>query len=439
MAAYRAPFLLLILTLALGVGCDGAGWFGNMDTMPGGDLALHDGQANTDADGSGTPPMTEAGVQIYEAGTPKTEAGTPPPPPKKELCNGFDDDNDGFVDEGCACKVGSTQKCFPYKATIIQGICKKGTQKCSSGTSEFGVWGPCQGAVTPQGEKCGDNIDQDCNGSDLMCPDKCETFTFAVNSRPVDILWVIDQSGSMSQEIAGVKANMNNFSSYINGQKIDYHVIVMASKTGSYGICIKPPLGGPGCTDGPRFKQVVQNVQSVDSLKLIQKNISAIEAFMRPNSLRQIVEVTDDNSRPGYSSAIPGTTFHAWITKRAGWKDYIFHSIVSLYQDSCTAKIGTEYIWLSNQTKGLKLHICKANWNTMFAQLSKKVADLAKTQYKLAGTPDPTKPIRVYYNNVQKKQGTDWDWDGTNNQVVLKGTLPGKGVQIKICYQPKKP
>ena len=74
----------------------------------------------------------------------------------------------------------------------------------------------------------------------------------------------------------------------------------------------------------------------------------------------------------------------------------------------------------------------------MFAQLSKKVADLAKTQYKLAGTPDPAKVIRVYYNNVQKKQGTDWDWDGANNQVVLKGSPPGKGVVIKVCYQPKK-
>ena len=427
MSACRA---LVVLVCAICVGClacDGG------DIFVGGETGVAGGDSSA---GSEAGPGTDGQTSNVDNGAVKKDKGTPPPP-KKEVCNGFDDDNDGLVDEGCSCKVGSKQACFPYKPIQIQGICKKGQQTCSGGSSEFGVWGPCSGYQLPEGEKCGDGIDQDCDGSDKQCPAVCESFLFAVNSRPVDILWVIDQSGSMNQEIAGVKANMNNFSNYINGQKIDYHVLVMASKTGSYGICIAPPLGGPGCSNGPRFKQVVQNVQSLDSLKLIQKHITAIEAFMRPNSLRQIVEVSDDNSRPGYGYPT-GPSFHSWIVKRPGWKDYVFHSIVSLYKDSCTATVGTEYMWLSKQTKGMEQHICKANWNAMFNQLGKKVADLAKTQYKLKGTPNPN-TIKVYYNNTLVPKGVNWDYDGPNNQVVLKGKLPGNGTAIKVCYQPQKP
>src|SRR5262245_27178640 len=58
---------------------------------------------------------------------------------------------------------------------------------------------------------------------------------------PVDILWVIDNSGSMGEEEDRVQDNMNNFAMSIAASGVDYHVIVI---TDTGHVNVPPPLGG---------------------------------------------------------------------------------------------------------------------------------------------------------------------------------------------------
>jgi len=79
----------------------------------------------------------------------------------EEICgDGFDNNCNGFVDEGCPCGIGDAS-CYPgppERAGI--GACQVGSRSCDI-SGEF--WGACEGFVLPTMEVC-DGVDNSCDG-----------------------------------------------------------------------------------------------------------------------------------------------------------------------------------------------------------------------------------------------------------------------------------
>lgn len=73
-----------------------------------------------------------------------------------------------------SCTAGQVRTCYPGDpATIDRGTCRSGRQRCEAIGPEFGLWGRCEGAITPEPERCADGLDNDCNGhvDDAACED----------------------------------------------------------------------------------------------------------------------------------------------------------------------------------------------------------------------------------------------------------------------------
>jgi len=190
---------------------------------------------------------------------------------------------------------------------------------------------------------------------------------------PVDVIFVVDNSGSMEDEAAAVQANLNGFSQQIIDSGIDVHVVLLSSYPGDgHGICIQPPLGAGGCpavdSSPPTFTHVNQSIGSSDALLHIVGRHGAYADAIRPESVKHIVVVSDDNS------AVPGLFFdQAFKDLDPSYDPYVMHGIVALHDCSDAASVGSVYIERAMATGGVLGDLCDQAFQPVFDELSTEV------------------------------------------------------------------
>jgi len=142
-----------------------------------------------------------------------------------ESCNGIDDDCDGRIDNPeqlgiSPCYTGDTND-------LLHGECRFGINRCSRG-----MWS-CEGQVAPRQEVC--------NGKD----DNCDGIVDEGVAKGVDIVFVVDYSGSMVDKIANIKRAVSGWSTkYANRNDIRVALVAAPSEdTRSEGrVVILSPL-----------------------------------------------------------------------------------------------------------------------------------------------------------------------------------------------------
>lgn len=177
----------------------------------------------------------------------------------------------------------------------------------------------CGNGMLDEGEECddGNDINEDeCTNTCVFPPSPCGTQSFeaSLEVQPVDIIIVIDNSGSMGAEIKGVQDNINiNFATIIEDSGLDYRVIMVSEHgkwNGPESICIEAPLSGipmGGCVNPPN-----QPVHNPGKFYHYSIPISSHNAWCRLLSEFPI-NANDQFGEDGYSQWLRPEAFKTFI------------------------------------------------------------------------------------------------------------------------------
>ena len=233
----------------------------------------------------------------------------------------------------------------------------------------------------------------------------------------VDIIWVIDSSGSMWDEAQRVATNINAFATDIGSASIDYRVVILTTVD-------LVTAGTPLATSG-NYLFVAANVDSQNSLAILRDLYGQYSSFLRPDAVTHFVILTDDESDFNLLLT-PAERANAFRNEMQGLlgKSFYAHAIASedagggaacmpsdpaacpfgmTIPGMCGASApGFTYYELAKLTSALTVSVCIADWSEVFGPLKEAVIESAPLpcNYAIPAPPD-NKKLDAAKVNVQ--------------------------------------
>jgi hypothetical protein len=336
-----------------------------------------------------------------------------------------------------------------------QGGVDNGTT--SGGSSTGGVDGSTAGGTTTGGTTYGD-----CNNGHGNDPDhldesnptigqdpKCtlEKFTQTIEStKKLDILWVIDNSGSMNDEQEALGSNFSAFIEEFIQKQVDFKMAITTTDTSrSYLKGAMVPgsdakLNAAMAQANPQkfiddFRALV-NVGTHGSGK--EKGLEATQGFMekfgatfvRPDAYLAVVLISDEEDQ----SPLAVSSYTDYLKSFKSTNGLIkMYSIVDVNNTNCCnygVTTGSQrYKDASTQTSGIVSDI-RGDFYKSLSGMGDTIISLLDS-FALAHLPQPG-TLKVYVNDVLV---SNYSYDSTSNAIKFaENDLPPVGAKIKVYY-----
>jgi len=261
-----------------------------------------------------------------------------------------------------------------------------------------------------------------------------EHFTQPMGADGVDILWIIDTSGSMNrydpQLIAGIEAMMNAL------PESGWRLAMLSNDPGTASTEAQFPLvPGDDVEDALDMYALMargHREEGFDSAYEYMVNNPYSATWMRSDAALLIVFVSDEEEQSDDHFPLV-SDFTAWYSTLRMGSAYLA-SINNVEQaDSVCATlpnpidIGDRYMEATNYFGGTIVDICSEDWSPGVADASTQVEP--HEEWPLDYDPKPAS-IEVFLNGVLS---SDWTYDSVENKVVFT-VIPSGGVLVEIAY-----
>jgi len=286
---------------------------------------------------------------------------------------------------------------------------------------------------------------------------------FHQNEKPtVDILFVVDCSGSMGDEQENLAANFDTFINTAIAWNADVQLGITSCdmdggctgcgsgelkgdpKILRYGGANSMPLGdvknlfkshvklGTNCSGTEKGLEGAHLALSDQLLSDPSKNAG----FLRDNASLAIVTVSDEEDQ-----STSDTAYYIDFLKNIKGPRNIemlqYYAIVGDCPDGCSAgpdagaASGCRYVDAANNCNGFFRSICSTDWSDVYTDIGNRSFGL-RTQFFLSREADPA-TIVVTVNGNRMKEGDDYVFDTDSNTIIFNAP-PGPGSNIVVEY-----
>lgn len=291
------------------------------------------------------------------------------------------------------------------------------------------------------------------NPPDLTVPKQVDEIT-QVTVPAVDVLFIVDNSGSMSEEQRSLRDNFSLFMQYFTDSGLDYHVGVISTDCDSprnKGVLVEDSTGGTAYIDDSftgeeataSFQQRANlgtNGSSDERGKdaawaaLVTNASSSSAGFMREEADLSVIVISDERD---WSHDVTVNEFSSWMTSLKPDGATYFSSVVGLGNGCVTAERGTGYLEVTDNVGGIEWDICSTDYASLLDQLGLQAAGL-KNEFFLSLVPvedsievsvtDPEDNVTSY------EAGTDWTYSASRNSVTFLEVFPDPLSVVNITY-----
>lgn len=278
-----------------------------------------------------------------------------------------------------------------------------------------------------------------------------------VTTPSVDVLWVVDNSGSMSDNQRALADNFPLFMDYFLGSGLDYHIGVVSTDMDA-----NAHKGKLREVNGVRWVDVNNTAPMETFAAMAQMGIngssdergreaaySALEiekngynaGFLRDDLGAGLhVVVISDEQDYSRANVVTKAEFIAYMNGLRPEDDLVtFNSIVNAPTGGGvfgSIDAGTDYLELTDGIGGLKKDIAAADWVDVLEQLGLQAAGL-KREYFLSRLPVP-ETIEVWVEmegtTLPFTQGVDYTYSSARNSITFDSYVPDPLAEVFVTY-----